>query len=159
MNWLSVYYPFTTNELFSTYSAIIWTPDTKDWLIGKDRDAGKDWRWEEKGTTEEELVGWHHGLDGHEFEQAPGVGDGQGSLVCCSPWGRKEYDSTEWLNWTAIMDWTPSFSSLHWMWYTFVSRGRYRDTAGERLGFSSRVWLLPFVFSGTSLVAQMVVCL
>ena len=102
MNWLSVYYPFTTNELFSTYSAIIWTPDTKDWLIGKDRDAGKDWRWEEKGTTEEELVGWHHELDGHEFEQAPGVGDGQGRLVCCSPWDRKDLDMTEKLNWTEL---------------------------------------------------------
>ena len=61
-----------------------WPPDVKNWLIGKDPDAGKDWRQEEKGTTE---VGWHHQLDGHEFEQALGVSDGQGSLVCCSPWG------------------------------------------------------------------------
>ena len=65
-------------------SPIIWPPDSKSWLIGKDPDAGKDWRQEEKGMTEDEMVGWHHWLDGLEFEQAPGVGDGQGSLVCCS---------------------------------------------------------------------------
>ena len=68
------------------------------WLIWKDPDAGKGWRQEEKGTTEDEMVGWHHWLYGQEFEQAPGVGDGQGSLVCCSPWGCKELDTTEWLN-------------------------------------------------------------
>ena len=75
---------------------ILWPPDGKNWLIGKDPDAGKDWRQEEKGTTENVMVGWHHRLDGHEFEQALGVGDGQGSLVRCSPWGRKESDTTEW---------------------------------------------------------------
>ena len=70
---------------------ILWPPDAKSWLIGgKDPDAGKDWRWEEKGTAEDGMVGWHHQLNGHEFEQAPGVGDGQGSLACCSPWGHKE---------------------------------------------------------------------
>ena len=79
---------------------ILWPPDVKNWLIGKVPDAGKDWRQQQKGTTEDEMVGWHHWLDGHEFEQAPGVGDGQGSLACCSPWGRKESDTTEWLNWT-----------------------------------------------------------
>ena len=68
---------------------ILWPPDTKTQLIGKDPDAGKDRRQEEE-TTEDEMVGWHHQLDGREFEQAPGVGDGQGSLACCSPWGRKE---------------------------------------------------------------------
>ena len=79
---------------------ILWPHDTKSQLIGKDPDAEKDWRWEEKGTTEDEMVGWHHRLTGHEFEEAPGVGDGQGSLACCSPWGCKEMDTTEWLNWT-----------------------------------------------------------
>ena len=69
--------------------------DSENWLTGQDSDAGKDWRREEKGTTKDEMAGWHHWLDGHEFEQAPGVGDGQGSLVCCSPWGRKESDTTE----------------------------------------------------------------
>ena len=64
---------------------ILWPPDTKNWLIWKYPDAGKDWRWEEKGTTEDEMVGWHHWLDGHEFEQTLGDGDGQGSLVCFSP--------------------------------------------------------------------------
>ena len=76
---------------------IVWPPDVKNWLIGKDPDAGKDWK-QEKGTTEDEMVGWHHWLDGHEFEQSPGVDDGQGSMACCSPWGRKESDTTEWLN-------------------------------------------------------------
>ena len=65
----------------------LWPPDVKSWLIRKHPDAGKDWRQEEKRMTEYEMVGWHHWLDGHEFEQAPGVGEGQGSLVCCSPWG------------------------------------------------------------------------
>ena len=78
---------------------ILGPPDAKNWLFGKDPDAGKDWRQEEKGTTEDEMVGWHHQLDGHEFEQALGVGDGQRSLVCCSPWDRKESDTTERLNW------------------------------------------------------------
>ena len=68
---------------------ILWPPDVKSWLIGKDPDAGKDWRQAEKGTTEDEMIGWHHRLDGHKFKQALGVGDGQGSLVCCNPWGRK----------------------------------------------------------------------
>ena len=77
---------------------VLWLPDAKNWLIGKDPAAGKDWRWEEKGTTEDEMVGWHHQFDGHEFEQAPGVGHGQGSLVYFSPWGHKESDTTEWLN-------------------------------------------------------------
>ena len=82
---------------------ILWPPDAKSWFIGKDTDAGADWRQEEKGTTEDEMVGWHHRLDGHEFDQALGVGDGQGSLVCCSSWGHKELDTTEWLNWTELM--------------------------------------------------------
>jgi len=68
---------------------ILWPPDVKNWLIGKNPDAGKVWRQEEKGTTEDKMVGWHHQLDGHEFKQAPGIGDGQGSLACCNPWGHK----------------------------------------------------------------------
>ena len=81
---------------------ILWPPNAKNWLIGKDPDAGKDWRQEEKGMTEDEMVGWYHQFDGHEFEQTPGVGDGQGGLACCSPWSHKELDTTEQLNWT---DW------------------------------------------------------
>ena len=77
---------------------ILWPPDGKTWLTGKDRNGGKDWRQEEKGMTEDEMVGWHYQLNGHEFEQALGVGDGQGDLACCSPWGHKEWDMTERLN-------------------------------------------------------------
>ena len=83
---------------------ILWPPDMKNWLTGKDPDAGKDQRQEEKWMTEDEMVGWHHWLDGHEFEQALGYGDGKGSLTCCSPWGHKESDRTEQLNWIEERD-------------------------------------------------------
>jgi len=83
---------------------ILWPPDVKSWLIGKAPDAGKDWRQEEKGTTEDEMVGWHHWLNGLEFEEAPGVGDGQGGLACCSPWGHSVgHDWATGLKW--IMTW------------------------------------------------------
>ena len=77
---------------------ILWPPDAKNWLNGKDPDAGKDWRLEEKGTARDEMVGGHHWLHRHKFEQAPGVGDRQGSLACCDPWGQKESDTTKQLN-------------------------------------------------------------
>ena len=77
---------------------ILWPPDAKSWLIGKDPDTGKDWG-QEKETTEDEVVGWHHQLNEHGFGWTPGVGDGQGGLACCDSWGRKESDTTEWLNW------------------------------------------------------------
>ena len=77
---------------------ILWPPDVKNWLNGKDPDARKDRRLEEKGMTEDEMVVWYHWLDGHEFEQPLGDGEGQGSLACCSPWGCKESDMTEQLN-------------------------------------------------------------
>ena len=79
---------------------IFWPTDAKNWLIGKDPDAGKDWRQEEKGTTEDEIVGWHHQLNAHEFEQAPRVGDGQGSLACYHSWGCKESDTLRY--WTEL---------------------------------------------------------
>ena len=79
---------------------ILWPPHVKSWLIGKDPDAGRDWEQEEKGTTEDEMAGWHHRLNGREFEWTPGVGDGQGGLACCDSWGCKESDMTEQLNWT-----------------------------------------------------------
>ena len=82
---------------------ILWPSDAKNWLIGKDPDAGIDRRQEEKWTTEDEMVGWYHWLDGHEFEQVLGVGDGLGSLACCNAWSRKELDTTERLNWTEMM--------------------------------------------------------
>ena len=104
---------------------ILWPPDAKNGLTGKDPDAGKDWRQEEKGMTEDEMVGWHHWLNWHEFEQALRVGDGQGSLVW-SPWGHKESDTTERLNWTRLCQPLPHFytefscaqASL-WIYMTF----------------------------------------
>ena len=78
---------------------VLWPPHAKSWLIGKDSDAGRDWGQEEKGTTEDEMAGWHHRLDGRESEWIPGVGDGQGGLACCDSRGRKESDTTERLNW------------------------------------------------------------
>ena len=80
----------------------LWPPHAKSWLIGKDSDAGRDWGQEEKGTTEDEMAGWHHWLDGHESEWTPGVGDGQGGLAWCNSWGRKKLDTTEWLNWMKL---------------------------------------------------------
>ena len=79
---------------------VIWPPHVKSWLIGKDSDAGRDWEQEEKRTTGDKMAGWHHRLDGHEFELTPGVGNGQGGLMCCDSWGCKESDMTEQLNWT-----------------------------------------------------------
>ena len=82
---------------------ILWPPDAKNWLTGKDPDAGKDWRREKKGTTEDERAGWHHWLDGRESQRTPGVGDGQGGLVCCDSWGGKESDMTERLIWSDLI--------------------------------------------------------
>ena len=82
---------------------ILWPPYVKNWFIGKDSNGGKDWRQEEKRTTEDEMVGWYHQLNGHEFEQALGAGDGQGSLGCCSPWGQKESDTTEQVIWKTVL--------------------------------------------------------
>ena len=79
-------------------------PDAKSWLTGKDPDAGKDWGQEEKGMTDDEMVGWHHRLNGHGFGWTPGVGDGQGGLAGCGSWGHKEWDMTEWLNWTELTE-------------------------------------------------------
>ena len=81
---------------------ILWPPDVKNWFLRKDPDVGKDWRQEEKGSTEDEKVGWHHQLNGREFEWTPGVGDGQGGLVCCSPWGCRVLDTSEGLNWIGV---------------------------------------------------------
>ena len=96
---------------------IIWPPHGKSWLIGKDSDAGRDWGQEEKGTTQDEMAGWHHRLDGRESEWTPGVGDGQGSLACCNSWGHKESDMTERLNWTELYHITISVFFIefqHW---------------------------------------------
>ena len=93
---------------------VLWPPDAKSWLIGKDPDAGKDWGQEEKGTTEDEMVGWHHCLSRHGFGWTPGVGDGLGGLTCCGSWGRKESDTTERLNWICVRAW-----SLYSSWPEF----------------------------------------
>ena len=81
---------------------ILWPPHVKNWLIGKDSDAGRNWRQEQKGTTEDKMAGWHYWLNGQESEWTLGVGDGQGGLACCDLWGRKESDMTERLNWTEL---------------------------------------------------------
>ena len=91
---------------------VLWPPHVKSWLIGKDSEAGRDWGQEEKGMTEDEMAGWHHWLDGRESEWTPGAGDGEGGLACCDSWGRKELDTTERLNWTAL-NWTP-FCEVVW---------------------------------------------
>ena len=93
-------------------------PHVKSWLIGKDPDAGRDWGQEEKGMTEDEMAGWHHRLDGCESEWTLGVGDGEGVLVCCSPWDHKELDMTEWLNWwRRVRDTRKAWAQKgHWRW-------------------------------------------
>ena len=97
---------------------ILWPPNVKRQLIGKDADAEKDWRQKEETATEDEMVGWHHRLDGHEFEQALGGGEGQGNLACCSPWGCKESDMTEQLNWTDVQTSEPGMEEIAkgWQW-------------------------------------------
>ena len=99
---------------------VLWPPHAKSWLIGKDSDAGRDWGQEEKGKTEDEMAGWHHRLDGREFEWTLGVGDGQGGLACCDSWGCKESDMTERLNWT-------EYFSV-WMYYSLFI---YSSTEGH----------------------------
>ena len=94
-----------------TETPVLWPPHVKSWLIGKDSDAGKDWGQEEKGTTENEMAGCHHWLNGCESQWTPGVGDGQGGLACCDSWGRKESDVTERLNWTEL-SWIHKYSTL-----------------------------------------------
>ena len=98
---------------------ILWPPHAKSWLIGKDSDAWRDWGQEEKGMTEDEMAGWHHRLDGHEFVWTPGVGDGQGGLACCDSWGHKESDTIEQLNWTELK-WKHNQQKIglkiYWVW-------------------------------------------
>ena len=84
---------------------MLWPPHAKSWLIGKDSGAGRDWGQEEKGTTEDEMAGWHHWLNGHESEWTPGDGDGQGGLACCDSWGRTELDTTEQLSHFQLFAW------------------------------------------------------
>ena len=110
----------------------------KSWLIGKDSDAGRDWGQEEKGTTEDEMAGWHHWLDGRESEWTPGVGDGQGGLVCCDSWGCKELDTTEQLIWSDLI--SPSVSSYsshsHGLWESMGLLCPW-DSPGQNTGVGS----------------------
>ena len=99
---------------------VLWPPHAKSWLIGKVSDAGRDWGQEEKGTTEDDMAGWHHRLDGCEFEWTPGVGDGQGGLACCSSWGCKKSDMTERLNWTELIKYTNLLLSKVKIYQTFT---------------------------------------
>ena len=105
-----------------TEAPILWPSAAKSRLIGKDPDAGKDQRQEEKRMTEDKMVGWNYQLDGHEFEWALGNGDGQGSLECCNPWGRQESDMTEWLSWTekSSLFWTEVYYYIHYIWIVFL---------------------------------------
>ena len=135
---------------------ILWPPYVKSWLIGKDSDAGRDWGQEGKGKTEDEMAGWHHRLDGHEFEWTPGVGDGQGGLACCDSWGLKELDMTEQLNWirakwNLIQDFCERFhqerrgqtSSCLWWLCQNVLPGAERETCNyERINLSAKVTTL-----------------
>ena len=133
---------------------ILWPPDAKNWLIWKDPDAGKDWRWEEKGTTKNEMVGWHHWRDGHKFEQAPGVGGRQGSLAFCSLWGHKELDTTEQLNWSELMQphamifvfWMLSFKpTFSLSSFTFIKR-LFSSSSVSALRVVSSAYLRLLVF-------------
>ena len=119
--------------LLEAEAPIVWPPDAKSWLIWKDLDAGKDWGQEEKGTTENEMAGWHHWLNGHGFGWTLGVGDGLGGLACCDSWGRKESDTTEWLNWT---EWS---ISKNWWINNFTQWLSGKESACQcrRCGFNS----------------------
>ena len=102
---------------------ILWPPDVKTWLIGKDPDTGKDWGQEEKGMTENEMIGWCQWLNGHGFVWTLGVDDGQGGLVCCGSWGHKEFNTTKWLNWTISNCFKYISSTLNiYAFYIFINR-------------------------------------
>ena len=123
---------------------VLWPPHVKSWLIGKKSDAGRDWGQEEKGTTEDEMTGWHHWLDGRESEWTPAVGDGQGGLVCCDSWGCKESDMTERLNW--------SLHEVNYKIWTEFHTNLYSNTENLRLLLSPwgtrrfDLWLSPIYF-------------
>ena len=114
--WLAVHpkgdqsWVFIVRTDVEAETPIFWPPDVKSWFIGKDSDAGKDWGQEEKGITEDEMVGWPHRLDRHGFGWTPGVGDGQGGLACCGSWGCKQSDTTEQLDWTGAYQCERAFS-------------------------------------------------
>jgi len=116
---------FGRNDAKAETFPVLWPPHAKSWLIGKDPGAGRDWGQEEKGTTEDERAGWHHGLYGREFEWTPGVGDGQGGLVCCDSWGRKDSDMTERLSWTELKE---KAKDSNWNIFSFSHGASILDT-------------------------------
>ena len=135
---------------------VFWPPHAKSWLIRKDSDAGRDWGQEEKGTTEDEMDGWHHRLDGREFELTSGVGDGQWGLACCDSWGHKESDTTEWLNWTELM----LFLIFIYNWWLLYNIGlisvihQHELIISVHMSPSSRVSLPPPAYSQPSMLLQ-----
>ena len=120
-------------------TAILWPLHAKSWLIGKDSDGGRDWGQEEKGMTEDKMAGWHHRLDGREFEWIPGVGDGQGGLACCDSWCRKESDTTERLNWTEL-----SLEDEMAGWHQQFNGHKFEQTAGDSEGQGGLVCCSPW---------------
>ena len=114
---------------------VLWPPDPKSQLPGKDSDSWEDWRQDDKGMTNDEMVGWHHQFKGHEYEQALGVGDRQGSLACCSPWGHKESDKTEWLNWTELKH----LKKFRWLQCEELIILRQNYVKNDQIGKSCRI--------------------
>ena len=123
---------------------VFWPTHAKSWLTGKDSDAGRGWGQEDKEMTEDEMAGWHHGLNGREFEWSPEDGDGQGGLACCDSWGRKELDVTEWLNWTEWM--IISYVKVVYMWQQNKGLGG----GNGNILFEGRVRLIKTVFINTT---------
>ena len=119
---------------------ILWPPDAKSWLIGKDPDAGKDWRQEKNGMAEDEMFGWYHQLEGHEFEQVLGDGEGQESLACYSPWGHNELDTTEWLNSNSGKRLTMGVGKTRFQMWTlpFMNCGEYTSWPHLQYAINSR---------------------
>ena len=117
---------------FEAETPILWPRDAKSWLIWTEPDAGKDLRREEKGTTEDEMVGWHHWLNGHEFQQALGVRDGQGGLACCGPWGHEESDTTEQLNWLSGRQTSGKNPAFYWVHPCEHEWKKHHSTASEK---------------------------
>ena len=136
---------------------ILWPPDAKNWLTGKDPDAGKDWRQEEKGMTEDGKVGWHHRLNGCEFEQALGVGDGQGGLACCCPWGRHEWATEQQLTGWEIPGQHWSLCSLCLPWRPLVALGwprHFSRSPHSCVRLRGLIWLSPRALLGVTFLQR-----
>ena len=130
---------------------ILWPIHAKNWLIGKDSDAGRNWGQEEKGTTEDEMAGWHHQLDGCEFEWILGVDDGQGGLACCDSWGRKELDMSEQLNWTELSSFYNGFLKFYYFILFYFAICQFSNQESN-LGLEVKVWVLTIWPQGNSLL-------